>query len=101
MCLSRAYLFCRIHYYAQAHINMPYFLPNCVQMNFRLLGNSAVPDACQHVEVTQTKEAVESAGNFLFFFLDAMGPAVSLRLLCEGDTADFPHLAVPCIRCSS
>lgn len=66
---------------------MPYVLPNCMQMNFQLLGNSTVPDACQHVEVTQTKEAVESSGNFLLFFsVDAMGPAVSLRLLCEDDT---------------
>lgn len=46
---------------------MPYFLRNHIQMNFELLGNSAVPDACQHVEVTQTKEAVKTAGNLIFF----------------------------------
>lgn len=28
------------------------------QMIFELLGNGTLPDACQHVGVTQTKEAV-------------------------------------------
>lgn len=37
-----------------------------MQMNFELLGNGVVPDACQHVEITQTKEPVKSAGNFHF-----------------------------------
>lgn len=78
-----------MHHYTQAHNNLPYFLSNLMQMNFVLLGNSAVPDACQHVAVTQTKEAVESVGNF-HFFLDVWGPAVSLRLLCEGSTPAFP-----------
>lgn len=75
------------------------------QMIFELLGNGTVPDACQHVEVTQTKEAVESAGNFLFFWFfffpwRGPGPAVSVRLLCEGNSPGLPHLSVSCIRCS-
>lgn len=35
-------------------------------MNFELLGSTVVPDTCQHVELTQTKEPVKSAGNFHF-----------------------------------
>lgn len=58
-----------MHYYAQSHNNMPCSSPNCMQMNFELPGNSTVPDACQHVEGTQTKKAVESDGNFLLLLL--------------------------------
>lgn len=38
---------------------------------------------------------------FLFFPLDVWGPAVSLRLLCDGSTLTSLHLPVPHIRCSS
>lgn len=38
---------------------------------------------------------------FTFFCFYVWGPAVSLRLLCEGSTLALPHLSFPCIRCSS
>lgn len=57
--------------------NTPYFFLD-MQMNLELLGNGAASDARQHVKVTQTKGAVECAGNFLCFVrvLDAPGPAL-------------------------
>lgn len=73
-------------------------------MNGELLGNAAAPDACQHVQAAQTKEAVESPRQFslfLFIFLDAEGPAVCLRLLCDSSTPALPHLSVFDFLCSA
>lgn len=101
MCLCWASSCIRTQYYA--HLRSV-IRPISSQMNLELLGNSAASDARQHVKVTQTKGAVECAGNFPCFvcvWLDSSRPAVWQRWLCGGRTPHLLHLPFPSIRCSS
>lgn len=77
--------------YVPSLSNMPYFFPD-MQMNLELLGNGAASDARQHVKVTQTKGAVECAGNFPCFAcvrLDSSRPAVSLQMIMWRENTRF------------
>lgn len=101
MCLCWASSCIRMHYSAPSLNNTPYFSLD-MQRNLELLGNGTASVARQHVKVTQTKGAVECAGNFPCFvcaWLDLLRPAVWQRWLCGGRIPDLVHLPVPSIRC--
>lgn len=69
-----------------------------MQMNFEVLGNRAAPDSCQHVEVTQTKEAVESAGHFSFPTWCVARQLSRWDYHVKAAHSGLPHLSVWCIR---
>ena len=70
-----------------------------MQMNFSSL-ETAQTLMCVNMWKTHRQRELSSL-LAIFIFFPVWGPAVLLRLLCQGTIPGFPHLSIPCIRCSS